>query len=313
MRVKLSLGEAIALDAFDEQGAHLLSVGSVAGRELDPASLGKANVSRSLYRLKWQEAPAGHEDDGAGSDSSSEATTQLLKLADLDFEPGGDLAATARAATQSALQYIQTWLADEEREAERLVLLTEGAIAATDEESPDLTSAAVWGLIRSAQSEHPGSFALIDTDGSASEIALEQAIATSTEEPQLALREGKQLVPRLVPAEPSGEASLSIDPDKTVLITGGLSGIGALVARHLVETHGVRHLLLVSRRGIEAPGAPELLEELQGAGSASRSRRLRRLRARAARRAARLSRSRAPARRNRPLRRGARRRHDRVA
>ncbi len=260
-------GNSIRLDAFDEQGAHLLSVDGVVGRELDPTSLGKADVSRSLYRLEWQEtsevASVGEATDG----DSTQATTQLLHLTDLDFEPSDDLAATARAATQSALQYIQTWLADEEREAERLVLLTEGAIAVSGEESPDPAAAALWGLIRSAQSEHPGSFALIDTDGSASEIALEQAIATSTEEPQLALREGKLFVPRLVPAEPSGEASLSIDPDKTVLITGGLSGIGALVARHLAETHGARHLLLVSRRGIEASGAPELLEELRELGA----------------------------------------------
>ncbi len=272
LRVKLSLGEAIALDAFDEQGVHLLSVGGVAGRELDPASLGKANVTRSLYRLEWQEAPAtGREEGDAESDSSSERP-QLLKLTDLDFEPSDDLAATARAATQSALKYIQAWLADEEREAERLVLLTEGAISASGE-SPDPAAAALWGLIRSAQSEHPGSFALIDTDGSGtSEAALEQAISASTEEPQLALREGRILTSRLVPTEPSSEASLSIDSEKTVLITGGLSGIGALVARHLVEAHGARHLLLVSRRGIEAPGASELLEEAQGAGSGSRSR-----------------------------------------
>ena len=44
------------------------------------------------------------------------------------------------------------------------------------------------------------------------------------------------------------------DPDGTVLITGGTGGLGALLARHLAERHGARHLLLVSRRGTEAPG-----------------------------------------------------------
>jgi NADPH:quinone reductase-like Zn-dependent oxidoreductase/thioesterase domain-containing protein/acyl carrier protein len=58
-----------------------------------------------------------------------------------------------------------------------------------------------------------------------------------------------------------------IDPDSTVLITAGLSGIGALVARHLVEHHGARHLLLVSRRGPEAEGVPELQAELEELGA----------------------------------------------
>ncbi|WP_346115502.1 SDR family NAD(P)-dependent oxidoreductase, partial [Nonomuraea maheshkhaliensis] len=53
-----------------------------------------------------------------------------------------------------------------------------------------------------------------------------------------------------------------LDPDGTVLITGGTGGLGALTARHLAGTHGVRRLLLVSRRGEDAPGAAELRAEL---------------------------------------------------
>ncbi|MEV6319553.1 SDR family NAD(P)-dependent oxidoreductase, partial [Streptomyces sp. NPDC051776] len=58
-----------------------------------------------------------------------------------------------------------------------------------------------------------------------------------------------------------------MDRDGTVLITGGTGGLGALVARHLVTEHGVRHLLLASRRGPEAPGAGELVAELRGLGA----------------------------------------------
>ncbi len=50
--------------------------------------------------------------------------------------------------------------------------------------------------------------------------------------------------------------------DGTVLITGGTGGLGALVARHLAGEHGVRRLLLTSRRGLEAEGAAELVAEL---------------------------------------------------
>ena len=49
-----------------------------------------------------------------------------------------------------------------------------------------------------------------------------------------------------------------IDPDATVLITGGTGMLGGVFAEHLITGYGVRHLLLVSRRGPTAPGAAEL-------------------------------------------------------
>ena len=58
-----------------------------------------------------------------------------------------------------------------------------------------------------------------------------------------------------------------LDPDGTVLITGGTGGLGALFARHLVERHGARHLVLVSRRGADAPGVAGLVAELEALGA----------------------------------------------
>ena len=52
-----------------------------------------------------------------------------------------------------------------------------------------------------------------------------------------------------------------------MLITGATGGLGALVARHLAERHGARHLLLVSRSGPEADGATELQAELEALGA----------------------------------------------
>ncbi|WP_326658971.1 SDR family NAD(P)-dependent oxidoreductase [Streptomyces canus] len=57
-----------------------------------------------------------------------------------------------------------------------------------------------------------------------------------------------------------------LDPDGTVLITGGTGGLGALLARHLVTERGLRNLLLVSRRGEQAEGAAELAAELTSLG-----------------------------------------------
>src|SRR5262249_9513392 len=68
--------------------------------------------------------------------------------------------------------------------------------------------ASAWGLIRCAQAEHPGRFALIDSDGSeASERALPRAMGLK-EEPQLALREGVALVARATPIQSEGQSLL---------------------------------------------------------------------------------------------------------
>ncbi|MEU0581842.1 SDR family NAD(P)-dependent oxidoreductase, partial [Streptomyces griseoincarnatus] len=61
----------------------------------------------------------------------------------------------------------------------------------------------------------------------------------------------------------------ALDPHGTVLVTGGTGELGREVARHLVTRHGVRHLVLTSRRGSAAPGAAELAAELRAAGAES--------------------------------------------
>ncbi|WP_345329829.1 SDR family NAD(P)-dependent oxidoreductase, partial [Kitasatospora aburaviensis] len=75
------------------------------------------------------------------------------------------------------------------------------------------------------------------------------------------LREGRNIgkVVLTVPTAP--------DLDGTIVITGGTGGLGALLARHLVERHGARNLVLVSRRGPDAEGAAELVSELEAAGA----------------------------------------------
>ena len=106
--------------------------------------------------------------------------------------------------------------------------------------------------MRSALTEHPGRFLLVDTDDGDVPWA---ALAADGAE-QFAVRGGKLHVPRLTPVAGSGR--FEFDPDGTVLVTGGTGALGALLARHLVE-RGARKLVLVSRRGPEAPGAAELV------------------------------------------------------
>ena len=60
-----------------------------------------------------------------------------------------------------------------------------------------------------------------------------------------------------------------LDPEGTVLITGGTGTLGALAARHLVARHGARHLLLLSRGGARAHGAADLTAELAALGASA--------------------------------------------
>jgi NAD(P)-dependent dehydrogenase (short-subunit alcohol dehydrogenase family)/acyl carrier protein len=137
-----------------------------------------------------------------------------------------------------------------------------------DEEVIGLAHAPLWGLVRTAQAEHgEREILLVDLDDHhASQRALPSAVASG--EPQLTLRNGTLLVPRLARAAPSADASTRpLHPEGTVLVTGGTGGLGALVARHLVAKHGVRHLLLTSRQGLSAPGAEALKRDLLAAGA----------------------------------------------
>ncbi|MEU9032891.1 SDR family NAD(P)-dependent oxidoreductase, partial [Streptomyces sp. NPDC048383] len=181
------------------------------------------------------------------------------------------LPAAVAGALHHALDLAQTWLADDRFAASRLVFVSHGAVATTaDSDVADLAHAPLWGLLRSAQSEHPGRFVLVDLDEREESLrALPAALATT--EPQLALREGRAVVPRLgrVPAVPAadGHEARPLDTDGTALVTGATGTLGGLVARHLVTAHGVRRLLLAGRRGEAAPSAPELLAELRALGA----------------------------------------------
>ncbi len=115
----------------------------------------------------------------------------------VDGPGGGGIAGEAHVVTNWVLGLVQEWLGDERFVSSRLVIVTRGAVAVgAGEDVPGLASAPVWGLVRSAQSENPERFVLVDLDGEeASWRALPAALALG--EPQLALRHGAVRVPRL--------------------------------------------------------------------------------------------------------------------
>ncbi|SOR83525.1 Erythronolide synthase, modules 3 and 4 [Streptomyces chartreusis NRRL 3882] len=189
----------------------------------------------------------------------------------------GDTEPATGAVAERLLVALQRWLADERNAARRLAVVTHGAVAAGEDtegirpDVTDLAASVAWGMMRTAQSEHPDRFLLLDLDvdpkSAGSDLADLVTRAARTGEPQLALRGETFLAPRLCRTRSSATPGSVPDPDGTVLITGGTGMLGRLVARHLVSTHRARHLLLVGRRGPKAPGAAELREELTALGA----------------------------------------------
>ncbi len=291
-----STGEqTVAFEAVDQDGNATLSIDAVLAQPAEPYDLvGRSKLHDMLFELKWVETAArprgvprhiavvGDLDlpgidgerfpDFSGlADSVGEgAEPPPIVLAGCDPQAVGaedDLLTNTHAVTQSALELAKAFLADEHFAKTRLIFVTQRALATNVEETPTLALASVVGLVRSAHSEHPRRFALIDVDETESSHASLRG-ALMSDERELAIRQGKVLAPRLklLSAGDRGSAP-PFDRDATILITGGTSGLGALLAVHLAKEHGARHLLLTSRRGPQADGASELAAALETLGA----------------------------------------------
>lgn len=149
----------------------------------------------------------------------------------------------------------------------RTLWVTRGAVAAVDGDTvPGLAQSVLWGLARSARAEHPDlGLTLLDLDGDEPPLLA----AAALDEPELALRDGQLLAPRLVRARPAPPDSPSrIPTDGTVLITGGLGAVGRHIARMLAES-GVTRFLLTSRQGADDPRVGEAVAELAALGASA--------------------------------------------
>ncbi|MYU18462.1 SDR family NAD(P)-dependent oxidoreductase, partial [Streptomyces sp. SID8361] len=293
VRVRLTPSgtDTVALTVADTIGRPVATVESLVLRKR-PERLGEAAGGDTLYRLDWTPAdtsatapehPAGHwtllgDDDfklvgldvrtyqnlaALPADPAAMPATVLVPCAP---EPRG-VADAVRTATHRALTLLGAWLTEERFADSRLVFITRGAVATTPgADVPDPAHAAVWGLVRSAQSENPDRFVLVDLDEH-EESALALPTALALDEPQLAVRRGDITVARLAATPLPASAAPAWDPEGTVLVTGATGTIGGVIARHLVAEGGVRHLLLAGRRGPDAEGAAELRLELEELGA----------------------------------------------
>jgi acyl transferase domain-containing protein/acyl carrier protein len=279
LRVRWSpLGsDTVSLTVADDAGRPVAAIDSLTVRKL------AFDQPEPLFAVDWITLPTpdvpasqrtvlGTDDLGLGDtvtvrpDLGSVNPTSEVVFTPFAVEPTVDVAAAVRSATHRALALVQAWLADERFASSRLALVTRRAVATgLDEDVLDLATAAVWGLVRAAQAEHPDRFVLIDIDDEQSYRLLPAAAATG--EPQVAVRNGALSVPRLVRVQPpAASKTISAAGHGTVLVTGGTGALGGLVAEHLAQ-QGARHLLLVSRKGADADGAAALTAELARHGA----------------------------------------------
>ncbi|MDQ2959298.1 MAG: acyltransferase domain-containing protein, partial [Actinomycetota bacterium] len=221
---------SVALQLADQDGQPVASVRSLVMRPVTAGQLSAQPGWRdSLFQLDWSPLPATDSADSAddwpllGSDALDLVTDRqagegyypnlaaLGSVIDAGLpvpelvvwtppaDDPADLAAGVRHATGQTLSLLQQWLGDPRFEDSRLVVLTSGAVSIrTGQPVTALAQAAVWGLLRSAQSENPGRFLLLDLDPNA--VATPAAAVTGAltaaqagDEPQLAVRDGAVL------------------------------------------------------------------------------------------------------------------------
>ncbi len=268
LRVRLASAgagsDAVSVLVGDESGRVVASVESLVLRPVDADQLKAVGgaAREALFRVEWVDAPQ------AVAVGEIAPRTEVVRV----VSGGADVVGETYGRVFEVVERVQAWLADEDLAGERLVVVTRGAVDA-GEGVADLAGAAVWGLVRSAQSENPGRLVLVDTDDVDGVAGVLPGLLARGEE-QLVVRSGVVRMPRLGRVLPSGGAPESGEARESggfgsgaVLVTGGTGVLGGVVARHLVARHGVEKLVLMSRRGAEAEGAAELRAELEAAGA----------------------------------------------
>ncbi|WP_369394291.1 SDR family NAD(P)-dependent oxidoreductase [Streptomyces sp. CG1] len=275
-RVRVTPGtDGTRIELADTEGRPLATVESYVTRPVTADRLAPQQ-RRHLYAVTDEPLPEaagrpdrrtwavlGDDDLGLGAPLHADLAALGTPVPDVVILPvtaphaeGEQLPGAVRTALGRALETLREWSADERFADSALVVLTGGGLA----------DAAVHGLVRAAQAEDPGRILLVGRDAADGPIPDRAALAALLDcgEPEVWWRNGRAHAPRLVHADDSAGEDR---PWGTVLVTGGTGGLGALVARHLAERHGVTRLVLTSRRGPEAHGAAQLRSELAELGA----------------------------------------------
>jgi acyl transferase domain-containing protein/NADPH:quinone reductase-like Zn-dependent oxidoreductase/short-subunit dehydrogenase len=226
LRVRLSAtdGGGVSLQAVDSAGAGVLSAGSLAMRPVSAEQLGGMHdARRQVLCVDWVPVSGG---------APVEVERHVLRGA----RDSG--AAGAHTCVRETLKIVQEWLADQRSSDARLAIVSSGAVSVgVHEDVTDLAAAAAWGLVRSAQSEHPGRLVLIDVDD---EPASWEAVgsAAGCGEPQVAIRGGALLAPRLAPVGSTGALSIPEGASRWRLDAGGAGTLEDLALSACREEDG---------------------------------------------------------------------------
>ncbi|RJQ92484.1 type I polyketide synthase, partial [Amycolatopsis panacis] len=201
----------VSLQAADGTGAPVVTVGSLSLREISADQLTAAHPSEmdSLLRLEWTPVVVSEPDSVPEWAFHADLGESVPPVVVLPVRTYGDRVMAAHTAVHEVLAVVQQWIAEPRFEWSRLVVLTRDAV---NSGRVDPAASAVWGLVRSAQSEQPSRFVLVDTETGELSPA-ELATALDTGEGQLTLREGAFAALRLAalpgtdelipPAEPA--------------------------------------------------------------------------------------------------------------
>jgi acyl transferase domain-containing protein/acyl carrier protein len=231
----------------------------------------EAGVERPALAGRLREVLAGElADPGYGVSADGVVMGGVLSLLALGEVGGSELGGVGRPGVAGTLVLAQA-LGDAGVQAP-LWCVSRGAVSVGIEDRVvNPAGSLVWGLGRVVGLEESGRWGgLVDLPAEPDERTLERlcgVLAGSEGEDEIAVRAGRAFVRRLTRA-PAGEhrAVREYRPRGTVLVTGGTGALGAHVARWLAGA-GAEHVLLSSRRGLDAPGAAELVGELRSSGA----------------------------------------------
>ena len=263
VRVRLApVGKgAVSVELADSSGLPVLSVRELVTRPISAEQLSAAVAARSdageLLEVVW--SPVSLAGNDVGGDVEA-----------WEWRPDSAAGvASVYTATHEVLRVLQSWLTGDG--AAVSVVLTRGAVGLPGEDVSDLAGAAVWGLVRSAQAEHPGHVVLVDSDGS-----LDIGAVIGCGEPQLLVREGVAYNARLRPVSSRPVLRLPEAPAVWRLAAGGAGTLEDLAVRSCpaVELTAGQVRVTVAAAGVNFrdvlvalgmyPGAAELGAE--GAG-----------------------------------------------
>jgi polyketide synthase 7 len=215
---------AVTIELADPSGLPVLSVRELVTRPVSVEQLSAAAAAAAarlgggeLLEMVW--SPVSLDGNTVGPD----AVVSELR------SNGEGVVESVYAATHEVLGLLQSWLTGDRTEL--LVVLTRGAVGLAGEEVSDLAGVAAWGLVRSAQAEHPGRVVLVDTDGS-----LDVGDVIGCGEPQLVVREGVAYQARLRPVNPQPVLQLPEPPSVWRLAAGGGGTLENVVAESCPRT-----------------------------------------------------------------------------